>query len=163
MTFRLEPLRHADLARCAELEKILFDGDDPWRESAFRTELDAGHFYVGAYVDSVGLVGYAGVAVQGGRHDAEASVHTIGVDPAWQGRGIGRALLRALLARADEFAAPVFLEVRTDNEAAIGLYEAHGFTRIGMRRRYYWPSGADAYTMARPARVADEASEDVAP
>jgi ribosomal-protein-alanine N-acetyltransferase len=25
-----------------------------------------------------------------------------------------------------------------------------------MRRRYYWPSGADAYTMARPARVAEE-------
>jgi [ribosomal protein S18]-alanine N-acetyltransferase len=157
-SFRLEPLRRRDLARCAELETILFPGDDPWRESAFRAELDAGHHYVGAYVDTVGLVGYAGVSVVGGRGDAEANVHTIGVDPGWQGKGIGRALLRALLARADEFAAPVFLEVRTDNEAAIGLYEAHGFTRIGMRRRYYWPSGADAYTMARPARVAEEAT-----
>jgi ribosomal-protein-alanine N-acetyltransferase len=156
--FRLEPLRRKDLARCAELETILFPGDDPWRESAFRAELDAGHHYVGAYVDTVGLVGYAGISVVGGRGDAEANVHTIGVDPGWQGKGIGKALLRALLARADEFAAPVYLEVRTDNEAAIGLYEAHGFTRIGMRRRYYWPSGADAYTMARPARVAEEAT-----
>jgi [ribosomal protein S18]-alanine N-acetyltransferase len=155
-SFRLEPLRRRDLARCAELETILFPGDDPWRESAFRAELDAGHHYVGAYVDPAGLVGYAGISVVGGRGDAEANVHTIGVDPGWQGKGIGKALLRALLARADEFAAPVFLEVRTDNEAAIGLYEAHGFTRIGMRRRYYWPSGADAYTMARPARVAAE-------
>jgi [ribosomal protein S18]-alanine N-acetyltransferase len=157
VTFRLAPLRRSDLARCAELETILFPGDDPWRESAFRAELDAGHFYVGAYVES-GLVGYAGISVHGRRGDAEANVHTIGVDPEWQGQGIGRALLRALLARAAEFAAPVYLEVRTDNETAIGLYEAHGFTRIGMRRRYYWPSGADAYTMARPARVVEEAT-----
>lgn len=157
MTFRLAPLGRTDLARCAELEGILFPGDDPWRESAFRAELDAGHYYVGAYTDG-GLIGYAGLSVQGRRGDAEASVHTIGVDPDWQGQGVGRALLRALLARADGYAAPVFLEVRTDNAAAIGLYEAHGFTRIGMRRRYYWPSGADAYTMARPARVAEEAT-----
>jgi ribosomal-protein-alanine N-acetyltransferase len=156
VAFRLEPLRREDLARCAELETILFPGDDPWRESAFVAELDAGHFYVGAYVETVGLVGYAGISVLGAPGDAEANVHTIGVDPAWQGKGVGKALLRALLARADAAAAPVFLEVRTDNEAAIGLYEAHGFTRIGMRRRYYWPSGADAYTMARPARVAEE-------
>lgn len=157
MSFRLAPLARTDLARCAELETILFPGDDPWRESAFDAELAAGHHYVGAYTDG-GLVGYAGLSVHGRRGEAEASVHTIGVDPEWQGQGIGRALLRALLARADEFAAPVFLEVRTDNEAAIGLYEAHGFTRIGVRRRYYWPSGADAYTMARPARVAEEAT-----
>jgi ribosomal-protein-alanine N-acetyltransferase len=157
VSFRLAPLARTDLARCAELEAVLFPGDDPWRESAFRAELDAGHYYVGAYAEP-GLVGYAGISVHGRRGDAEANVHTIGVDPEWQGQGVGRALLRALIARADEFAAPVYLEVRTDNEAAIGLYEAHGFTRIGMRRRYYWPSGADAYTMARPARVAEEAT-----
>lgn len=157
MSFRLAPLDRTDLARCAELERILFPGDDPWRESAFRAELDAGHYYVGAYTDG-GLIGYAGLSVHGRPGDAEANVHTIGVDPTWQGQGVGRALLRALLVRADEFAAPVFLEVRTDNEAAIGLYEAHGFIRTGMRRRYYWPSGADAYTMARPARVAEEAT-----
>jgi len=34
--FRLEPLRRKDLARCAELEKILFPSDDPWRERTFR-------------------------------------------------------------------------------------------------------------------------------
>ena len=157
MSFRLAPLRREDLARCAELEIIVFPDDDPWRESAFQSELDAGYEYFGAYVETTGLVGYAGVSVLGERGGAEASVHNIAVDPAWQGKGIGRALLRALLARADEVAAPVYLEVRTDNAAAIGLYEAHGFTRIGMRRRYYWPSGADAYTMARPARVAEEA------
>ncbi len=69
-------------------------------------------------------------------------------------------LLRALLAVADEFAAPVYLEVRTDNAAAIALYEAHGFVRIGVRRKYYQPSGADAYTMARPAHAGEKAQKD---
>lgn len=149
MTVRLEPLRRQDLARCAELERILFDGEDPWSERIFSSELDSGYHYVGAYVDGHGLVGYAGMSLIGGR-ELEANVHNIGVDPAWQRRGVGRALLTALLAKADEASAPVFLEVRTDNEAAIGLYEAHGFSRIGLRRKYYQPSGADAYTMVRP-------------
>lgn len=160
MSVRLAPLEYEDLPRVAELERQLFAGDDPWSVSTLRGELDHGNHYVGAWVDDAGterLVGYAGLAVVGSRRDAEASVHTIGVDPAWQGRGIGRALLLALLEVADSYRAPVYLEVRTDNAAAIGLYRAHGFTAIGRRRAYYQPSGADAFTMARPARVAEEA------
>ena len=77
----------------------------------------------------------------------EYEIHTIGVDPAYQGQGIGRRLLSELL----EYAAggAVFLEVRTDNEAAIALYESVGFVNVGLRRRYYRASGADAYTMRR--------------
>jgi [ribosomal protein S18]-alanine N-acetyltransferase len=159
-TVRLAPLERADLVRCAELERILFAGDDPWSESTLRAELDHGNRYFGAYVDGVGLVGYAGIALVGSVRDAEANVHTIGVDPAWQGRGIGRMLLGALLGVADEFRAPVFLEVRTDNAVAIGLYERHGFVRLGLRRRYYQPSGADAYTMARPANTGEQVRKD---
>ncbi|MDQ3403323.1 MAG: ribosomal protein S18-alanine N-acetyltransferase [Actinomycetota bacterium] len=155
MTVRLAPLRRVDLRRCADLEAALFAGEDPWSESAFASELDCGHYYVGAYVGEL-LIGYAGLSLVGPAHDQEANVHTIGVDPVWQGKGVGKMLLGALLDRADEAAAQVFLEVRTDNEAAIGLYAAHGFAQINVRRRYYQPSGADAYTMARPARAVEE-------
>jgi ribosomal-protein-alanine N-acetyltransferase len=152
-TYTIAPLRRGDVPRCAELERLLFPEDDPWRENAFHAELDMGHHYLGAYDPDGGLIGYAGLALLGRPPDLEASVHTIAVDPASQGRGVGTALLRALLERADEVAAPTFLEVRTDNAPAIALYQAHGFESIGLRRRYYQPSGADAYTMARPAQA----------
>ncbi|WP_374727487.1 ribosomal protein S18-alanine N-acetyltransferase [Haloactinomyces albus] len=147
----LAKLLRRDLARCAELERILFPGDDPWSESAFVSELKRGHFYLGAYDEQERLLGYAGLALVGHPPRAEAEVHTIAVDPEYQGRGIGRALLRSLLNKADEWQARTFLEVRTDNDAAVALYREHGFEVVGVRKRYYQPSGADAHTMMRPA------------
>ncbi|MBE9375050.1 ribosomal protein S18-alanine N-acetyltransferase [Saccharopolyspora sp. HNM0983] len=152
--FRVLKLRRRDVTRCAELERLIFPGDDPWSREAFVSEIDQGHYYLGAYGPDEALLGYAGLAVNRGAHP-EAEVHTIGVDPDHQGLGIGTALLRALLARADERRATTFLEVRTDNESAIALYRAHGFEVVGLRKRYYQPSGADAHTMRRTARTAD--------
>jgi ribosomal-protein-alanine N-acetyltransferase len=141
------PLVGSDAARCAELEAQLFDGDDPWPERAFLAELAADHnHYVAARSDGA-VVGYAGIARLGRRRPYEYEVHTIGVDPAYQGRGIGRELLARLLEWAEQ--ATVFLEVRTDNEPAIALYESEGFEKVGVRKRYYRVSGADAYTMKR--------------
>lgn len=154
---KLDKLRRKDIPRCVALEQQLFAGDDPWSARAFHSELDAGGYYLGAYDGDI-LVGYAGLAVVGRAGDYEASVHTIAVDSAYQGQGVGTALLRGLLSRADELNAPVFLEVRTDNTRALALYERHGFTRIGLRKRYYQPSGADAYTMKREARAGQEVS-----
>jgi ribosomal-protein-alanine N-acetyltransferase len=158
----LDALTADDADRCAELEAILFPGDDPWSARAFREELRAGHVYLAARHDRL-LVGYGGVALLPARlgqqadvHGpaplrsvSEAEIHTIGVDPAWQGRGLGRALLDGLLAAADGIGATTYLEVRTDNAPAQGLYRATGFEVVGTRRRYY-ASGADAYTMRRP-------------
>lgn len=147
-TVPIDALRESDAARCAELERILFPGDDPWPARAFVEELRAGHHLLAAR-EGDELVGYAGLGFVAGPPQAEAEVHTIGVDPAHQRRGIGRALLRGLLAAADAVGATVFLEVRTDNDAARALYEAEGFTVVGLRKRYYRPSGADAHTMRR--------------
>ena len=147
----IDALRASDAARCAALERLLFPGDDPWSAAAFRDELRAGHTYLAARHGEL-LVGYGGLAVVARPPTAEAEIHTIGVDPAFQGRGIGRALLRGLLADADARRATVFLDVRTDNDAARALYESEGFSVVGLRRRYYQPSGADAHTMRRECR-----------
>ena len=147
MTVVLGPLTRTDAARCAELESQLFDGDDPWPARAFLAELEAKHnHYVAARSDDK-LVGYGGIARLGRKKPYEYEIHTIGVDAAHQGQGIGRQLLTALLEYAN--GGTIFLEVRTDNDAAISLYESVGFVRVGMRRRYYRASGADAYTMRR--------------
>ena len=141
----------ADAAACAELDAELFAGDDPWTAQAFLEELRSGHHYLAAR-DGRRLVGYAGLAFVAPPPEPEAEVHTIGVARSHRGRGLGRELLRGLLAVADGERATVFLEVRTDNEAARGLYESEGFEVIGLRRRYYPASGADAFTMRRTPR-----------
>ncbi len=147
MTITYTALHRADAARCAELEAQLFEGDDPWPASAFYRELEAKHnHYVAARTEDK-LVGYGGIARLGRKPPYEYEIHTIGVDPAYQGQGIGRRLLAGLLEFAD--GGVVFLEVRTDNEAAIGLYRSAGFVDVGLRKRYYRVSGADAYTMRR--------------
>jgi len=148
-------LTRRDCARCAELEALLFGGDDPWPEVAFVRELTAPHnHYVAARAGGV-LVGYAGISRLGRTAPFEYEIHTIGVDPAHQRHGIGRALMDRLLDHADREAgrqAVVFLEVRPDNEPALELYRGLGFVGIGLRRRYYRASGADAFTMRRGDR-----------
>ena len=42
-----------------------------------------------------------------------------------------------------------FLEVRVDNPAALALYEADGFARVGLRPGYYDGGRVDAVTMRR--------------
>jgi ribosomal-protein-alanine N-acetyltransferase len=153
MTITIGALTVADAERCAELEAVLFPGDDPWPTAAFVRELAATHnHYVAARAGAVGgdtLIGYGGISRLGRTPPFEYEVHTIGVDPAYQGRGVGRRLLDELLNFAAD--AVVHLEVRTDNAPAIALYRSVGFTQVGLRKRYYRVSGADAYTMRREA------------
>jgi ribosomal protein S18 acetylase RimI-like enzyme len=49
----------------------------------------------------------------------------IGVDPEWQGRGLGSALLAPILEHCDRERVPAFLEPSTPRNRA--LYERHGF------------------------------------
>jgi mycothiol synthase len=64
------------------------------------------------------------------RHSRElGEVYVVGIDPAAQGTGLGRALTRAGLRHlADRGASEVLLYVEADNEPAIRLYTSHGFT-----------------------------------
>jgi ribosomal-protein-alanine N-acetyltransferase len=150
MTVTYDELTPGDAARCGELEAQLFDGDDPWPAAAFLRELAAPHIhYVAARADDK-LIGYAGIARLGRKPPYEYEIHTIGVDSAYQGHGVGREMLSRLLTFAGDDT--VYLEVRTDNVAAIAMYESAGFVNVGLRKRYYRVSGADAFTMQRPAR-----------
>lgn len=53
----------------------------------------------------------------------------LGVDPPWQGRGLGAALLAPVLARCDAERVPAYLEASSPRNRA--LYERHGFAVTG--------------------------------
>ncbi|MDO5670696.1 MAG: ribosomal protein S18-alanine N-acetyltransferase [Corynebacterium sp.] len=147
MEIRRLTFEHA--ARCAELEEQLFPGDNPWTRDIFVVEFaQPANLYLGIFDDDE-LLAYGGISQLGPRHDPEFEIHTIGVDPQHRRRGLGRLLMDQFMALADRADGEVFLEVRTDNDAAIALYQAFGFAIIGERKRYYQPSGADAYSMKR--------------
>lgn len=82
----------------------------------------------------------------------EAEILTIAVDPAARRRGWGAALVEMAAGIAAEAGSEaMFLEVATDNAAAIALYAATGFARVGLRKGYYpHAEGArDALVMRR--------------
>lgn len=71
----------------------------------------------------------------------------------WQGKGIGAALMQAGIELADNWLnlTRLELEVYTDNEAAIRLYERFGFTYEGTLRQHAFRDGqyVDSNMMAR--------------
>lgn len=142
----------ADVGRCAELDAVLFAGDEPWSAAVFERELASKDGYFVSARRAGTLIGYGGIARLGSTGFTGVAfyeVRNIGVDPAHQGQGIGRRLLDELL----KFAAAgvVYLEVRCDNEAAIALYRDVGFDQVGLRPGYY--KGVDALTMRREPRA----------
>lgn len=71
----------------------------------------------------------------------------------WQGKGIGTAMVRAVIDLADKWLnlTRIELTVFTDNEPAIALYRKFGFEIEGTHRKYAFRDGefVDAYAMAR--------------
>jgi putative acetyltransferase len=71
----------------------------------------------------------------------------------WQGRGIGTVLLKAAVDLADQWLNlyRLELEVYTDNEPALRLYQKFGFIIEGTFARYAYRAGhyVDVYAMAR--------------
>jgi ribosomal protein S18 acetylase RimI-like enzyme len=61
----------------------------------------------------------------------QGGVYGFVIDPEWQGRGIGRDVLRRVCARLrDDGARRIGLEVLVDNERALGLYTSIGFVEV---------------------------------
>jgi len=88
-------------------------------------------------------------------------IGNVAVDEAWQGRGIGRALMEAALAAASrEGGQWVGLEVREDRPVALRLYQSLGFEPVGTLTELSRPAGrfepaADSCPDLRPAGAAD--------
>jgi len=145
-TVTIQRLRWWHIQALEPIEADLF-GAERWSAAMFWNELASGHHYVAA-LEGEELIGYAGLSVNGD----EGWVQNIAVRQDRQRRGIGRALLQALLAEAARRRVQaVLLEVAVDNGTAQRLYDSFGFEPVGVRRGYYQPSNTDALVMRRDA------------
>ena len=137
------PMRRRHLKRVVAIEQQVFP--TPWSLGLYLSELAAGPTRVYVVARAGGeVVGYAGLMLAVG----EAHVTTIGVDPVWQRRGIGRRLLLELARLARERGADdLTLEVRVTNAGAQALYYEFGFAPAGIRKNYYAEVHEDALVM----------------
>jgi len=116
-----------------------------------------------AEVDGV-VVGTAGLHGNANPRRAHAAGLGVSVTDTWQGKGIGRKLLTALLDIADNWLGLQRLELTafTDNEKALALYRSLGFVEEGRLRGYALRAGhfCDVIAMARlhpnPPRISPE-------
>lgn len=140
----LRPMREDDLDAVMAIEQRAYPF--PWTHGIFRDCLRAGYpAWVMHGADDI--VGYGVISIAA----EEAHVLNVCVDPHWQGRGMGRRLLRALVRLARGHGAQrMYLEVRPSNPGAMALYHDEGFNEIGRRPRYYPASQGreDAIVMA---------------
>jgi ribosomal protein S18 acetylase RimI-like enzyme len=130
----LRPATLQDLEALVALEAH-FPGDRLTR-SSLRHFLSKGHAAVWLYELEGRVIGDAVVLFRRGFHVAR--LYSLVVDPAWRGQGIARLLLK----KAEEEALAndcmaLRLEVREDNEAAIGLYQKAGYLVVGRSDDYY--------------------------
>lgn len=80
----------------------------------------------------------------------EGEIYRVAVSPEYRRRGIAYRLLDyAMKTSRGAGLECAFLEVRSQNTAAISLYTAYGFSEVGRRRDYYRDPKDDAIVMLR--------------
>jgi putative acetyltransferase len=98
----------------------------------------------------VGLIGLHRETHHRRQHAASIGM---AVHDAFAGRGVGAALMAAVVDLAERWwnVRRLELSVYADNDRAIALYERFGFEREGLMRAYAWRDGAyvDSLAMAR--------------
>jgi ribosomal-protein-alanine acetyltransferase len=152
----LRTLTISDAAVIESMEQAVF-GSDAWSLGTIEDELSHPFSYYRG-VDDGELIAYAGL--RAAPHEAiQGDIQTIAVSEDHRGQGVGRTLLIDLMGEARRRGVrELFLEVRADNPAAIGLYQSVGFREIDRRAGYYQPDGVDAVVMCRVDDVHPEGS-----
>lgn len=126
----------------AEIERLCFS--EPWSAESLLLLTRDENFGMVA-IDNGIVTAYGGMTCC----LDEGSVTNIAVHPDFRRRGLGRAIVRAMLDEAKKRGIrSVFLEVRQSNEAAKALYFSEGFSEIGRRKNFYRAPVEDALAMA---------------
>ncbi len=128
---QIRPMCEADLEAVALIESRSYRF--PWSKRLLGSCLHAGYYC--CVMEAAGqLCGYAILTHAAG----EAHVLNVCVAPEFQGKGLGRRLLKHLIGFCRYWNDEVLiLEVRKSNQVAKNLYASLGFETIGTRRDYY--------------------------
>jgi ribosomal-protein-alanine N-acetyltransferase len=145
-------MRLADVPAVAAIERDAFS--EQWPPTAFEREIavNSAARYItlvraplaASRASESEVVGFAGLWLM----LDEAHVVSVAVAPAFQGHGLGRLLLHALVdvARKHQMSVAT-LECRESNAVARALYGTYGFYEVGRRKRYYADNREDALIM----------------
>lgn len=149
----------ADVSALSTLELKAFSGDC-LNARRFRHFIRSEHSELWC-LDSPqgGIQAYALVLFH--RGTSLARLYSLAVAPEARGQGLGLQLLRWMEERA--LARHVLfmrLEVRKDNQAALALYERHGYRRLRSLKQYY-EDGGDGWRMEKPLRGAIPVPENI--
>lgn len=146
MEFEIRRAEEKDIPAITDLEKVCFEGKDPWSYGAFYNEIVENSdktLYLVALADGK-VVGYMGVWMI----LDEGQITNVAVDPEYRRRHIAESLIEEMVRRtAEEGVTSWTLEARVDNDPAIRLYEKMGFRGEGIRPKYYEYDGTDALIM----------------
>ena len=146
MEFEIRRAEEKDIPAVTDLEKVCFEGKDPWSYGAFYNEIVENSdktLYLVALADGK-VIGYMGVWMI----LDEGQITNVAVDPEYRRRHIAESLIEEMVRRtAEEGVTSWTLEARVDNDPAIRLYEKMGFRGEGIRPKYYEYDGTDALIM----------------
>ncbi len=142
---RMRLMTAADLDAVEVIERSVYT--HPWTRGNFADSLASGYQCWILHLNDH-IAGYAVTMVAAG----DAHLLNLSIAAPFQRRGLGSELLRFMLQLSrDSGAVTLYLEVRASNQAGRALYARHGFSEIGMRKRYYpaHDGREDAVTMER--------------
>ena len=125
-------MNESHVQQIAALEQCCFS--DPWSENSVASELE-NPLSLWLIAEEDGAVcGYVGSQTV----LDETDMMNIAVHPDCRRKGIAAALIAELVSRLKARGSRILrLEVRESNLPAIALYEALGFTQLGLRKNYY--------------------------